>query len=335
MKKVIIILTILLLAGFILAGSFYFSNYSKGYPNKKVIINSVAQPVIENKKTEVVPAVAETESKKSAKILFLGDLMFDRYIRQTASAKGNDFIFQKVANILSGNDLVVANLEGPVTSSDSISVNSEFGARNNYIFTFDKSLLPTLKKYNIDLVSIGNNHILNFKESGLDETRSNLKGAGIDYFGDPKVENNFAIEKIGGWKVAFVNYDQFIPNGGARTLTQIKSAKTALADLVIVYAHWDREYALTPAEKTKELAHNFIDAGTDLIIGSHPHVVQSQEIYKGKKIYYSLGNFIFDQYFNPETMKGLAVEVTIDAGKKLNFKDYALKLEKNGQTISQ
>lgn len=74
--------------------------------------------------------------------------------------------------------------------------------------------------------------------------------------------------------------------------------------------HWGEEYSTKPNELQKKLAHSFIDAGADMVIGAHPHVVQTNEIYKGKHIYYSLGNYIFDQWFRPEVKKGLGVEVS-------------------------
>ena len=80
---------------------------------------------------------------------------------------------------------------------------------------------------------------------------------------------------------------------------------------MIVFLHWGEEYQLISSSSQRKLAHSLIDAGADLIIGSHPHVVQEIEKYKGKLIFYSLGNFIFDQYFSRETQKGLAVSLEL------------------------
>jgi poly-gamma-glutamate synthesis protein (capsule biosynthesis protein) len=101
----------------------------------------------------------------------------------------------------------------------------------------------------------------------------------------------------------------------------------------MVYAHWGLEYSKTPGEDLKETAHALIDQGADLIIGSHPHVIQEKEIYRGKRIYYSLGNFIFDQYFRPATRRGLAVKVVIDAKDlALSFQEFHLIMDRSGQT---
>lgn len=277
--------------------------------------------------------IVKPEQKREISILFLGDIMFDRYIRQVAEKKGNDFVFEKVKNLLDGNDLVVANLEGPITDNVSKSVNTEFGSRENFYFTFDKSISKTLFDQNIKLVSIGNNHILNFGEGGLEDTKKYLSESKVDYFGDPKnLDNNYFIKEINGTKIGFVSYNQF---GGSseKTTDNIKAIKNTV-DVVVVYAHWGKEYEKASSNYIKDLAHGFVDVGADLVIGSHPHVVQDVEEYKGKRIYYSLGNFIFDQYFSAETQRGLAVKVVVDPNNKsFAFEEIPLILEKNGQTL--
>jgi poly-gamma-glutamate synthesis protein (capsule biosynthesis protein) len=81
---------------------------------------------------------------------------------------------------------------------------------------------------------------------------------------------------------------------------------------VIIYPHWGNEYQTSHSAKQEETAHDMVDAGADLIIGSHPHVVQDSEIYKNKPIFYSLGNFVFDQTFSQETQRGLIIGVSIE-----------------------
>lgn len=266
-------------------------------------------------------------------LLFLGDLMFDRYIRKIADSKGNDYIFQKMKEILSKNHLVIANLEGPITNKTSVSINSKRSEKKQYQFTFDKSLADTLKKHNIALVNLGNNHALDFHREGLEQTQRYLDLAGVSYFGTPDKENQRSIMKnIGGVKIGFINYNQFAPESVNTTLDAIKKIKTQ-AELVIVYCHWGNEYQKEPGDRIRKLAHNFIDHGADLIIGSHPHVIQEKEEYRGKMIYYSLGNFIFDRYDRADTCRGLAVKVKINPGNlKMDFEDIFLSLERTGQT---
>lgn len=290
----------------------------------------------DDRQTQAQIKSVEMEKMSTVKVLFVGDIMFDRYIRQVADRKGGDYVFAGVKNMFSGNDLVVGNLEGPITDKQSKSVDTEIGTKENYIFTFAPSAADILSKENIKLVNIGNNHIGNFGKAGIESTRNYLTEAGIGFFGDPEKESNWmTIKEINGFKIAFINYNQFVANGKQRTLNDIKRAKNPSMDLIVLYTHWGTEFVSEPSDKIKNLAHEFIDSGADLIIGTHPHVVQSKEEYKGKTIYYSLGNFVFDQYFDPKTQEGLAVQVQISPDKKMNFQEYRVRMKTNGQTVKE
>jgi poly-gamma-glutamate synthesis protein (capsule biosynthesis protein) len=274
------------------------------------------------------------QSGEPLRILFTGDMMFDRYIRQSSEKRGDDFVFAGTKDVLMQNDLVVGNLEGPVTNNSSVSVNSEFGSRNNYIFTFAEKIAQNLGNNNIKMVNLGNNHIYNFGEDGLSQTKQNLKNADIDFVGDPSGEKRIAYFQKKGTSVAFVTYNQFESDAKNKTLADIAIAKKNGVNTIILYTHWGQEYLPNPSEGIKSLGHEFVDAGVDLIIGSHPHVTQPSEEYKGKMIYYSLGNFIFDQYFSSQTQQGLLVQIEIDPTmKKITTKDIRVTLKNSGQTI--
>ncbi|MFH1183062.1 MAG: CapA family protein [Candidatus Moraniibacteriota bacterium] len=278
--------------------------------------------------------IPNIQKNKPIEILFTGDLMFDRYIRQVATKKGNDYIFSGVKNLLTGSDLVVANLEGPLTDYKSVSVNTKVDEKNNLIFTFDPSLATTLAELNIKLVNIGNNHILNFSPAGAEQTKAYLLAAGVNFFGDTgATEKKYWVKEINGRKIGFVNYNFSVKGSTQNALGDIQLAKQE-ADLVVVCPHWGTEYKTGgPGAAVRSLAHQFVDTGADLVIGTHPHVIQSSEVYQGKKIYYSLGNFIFDQYFSQETQKGLAVRVKINPPDlKMEVEEVLLTLLKNGQT---
>lgn len=322
------ILIALVLAVFAAGGFLIFRN-NHNNQIRKGINNIIPEKKVEN---EADKSEVNVPEKKEVKILFLGDIMLDRYIREVAMKKGNDFIFEKTKELLSNNDLVVANLEGPITDKNSISIGTVVGGKGHFSFTMHPSWAKTLADNNIKLVSLGNNHIFNFETDGVGQTEKYLNEAGVGYFGAPDGENlRYKIEELNGQKIGFVNYNQFDSDAVNKTLADIAEAKKQ-SDLVILYTHWGKEYETTILPSNRILVLKFIDAGADLIIGSHPHVVEASEEYKGKKIYYSLGNFIFDQYFSPETMKGLAVEVIISPDKILTFQEYQVKLKNNGQT---
>src|SRR3989344_8579875 len=119
-------------------------------------------------------------------VLFGGDMMFDRYIRQTMDNYGGNFIFSCIADVLSSADLVVANLEGPITEYTSVSLGSEVGKPDNLIFTFPTEVATLLVRYNIRLVSLGNNHTLNLGWDGMHSTRpAHRARAGGGVWGSP------------------------------------------------------------------------------------------------------------------------------------------------------
>jgi poly-gamma-glutamate synthesis protein (capsule biosynthesis protein) len=317
-KNIVILFAILPTAILLAVGLFYF--LKEPDINYKIIENKI------KKTTDLI------KNEKNIKILFVGDLMFDRGIRYYAEKNGgNDFIFEKIKDELLKYDFVVANLEGTITNEKSISAGTIPGSTNNYFFTFDPSVAKTFYKNNIKMVNMGNNHILNFKESGLVSTKKYLEKENIEYFGGP-FENKSIIKDFDGFKIAFLSYNEFLGKGIPFTINQIKITKPVV-DIVILYTHWGAEYIKTPSDYQKKLAHQFIDAGADIIIGSHPHVIQTTEKYNGKMIYYSLGNFIFDQHFSEDVKNGLGVVIEINKQKKqISFKEINFYLNPNGQT---
>lgn len=255
--------------------------------------------------------VDDVKIEESANILFLGDLMLDRNIREIIGRKGGDWMTKKIERLFWSQDLNVVNLEGPITKNNSVAVGTKEDEKNHFVFTFDPAdAKDFLEKNRISAVNIGNNHILNFGEKGLEETKNNLKNCGVEYFGDPQDAKNFLVKEINGRKIGLVNYNQFSGIKIEETADAISELEDQV-DFVIVYTHWGTEYQLTQNKSQEEKAHRFIDAGADIVVGSHSHVVQPLEIYQGKLIFYSLGNFIFDQYFSEDTKTMLAVGVSI------------------------
>lgn len=248
-------------------------------------------------------------------VLFGGDMMFDRTIRRAIDEKGGDFIFSCIDEILKDADLVVANLEGPITDNPSTSMNTAPGADGNYTFTFPTSTASLLFAHNIRMVNIGNNHIENFGLDGVRSTMSALADTHVGYFGDP-IDRATTSVNINDVHFAFINYNEF---GGdaSTTILQIQDAHMQ-GKFPIVYTHWGIEYATTSPEYVRALAHTFVDAGAEIVIGSHPHVVQEREYYREKYIYYSLGNLIFDQYWSDDVRRGLMVRVVFD-GKGVQY----------------
>jgi poly-gamma-glutamate synthesis protein (capsule biosynthesis protein) len=206
-------------------------------------------------------------------------------------------------------DIVAANLEGAVTDNG-----AHYAPVNAYDFAFAPGLISQLKPYGFNFFNLANNHILDQGQRGYKETLSNLEGLAIAYSGCPDTRTgdcSARITEINGQQISFLGFSQVY---GALdrddVLRQVASSSEA-ADLVIVNIHWGREYEHDFLPNQQELGRALVDAGADIIIGHHPHVVQGMEVYKDRPIFYSLGNFIFDQYFSPDTQDGLAVEVAV------------------------
>lgn len=274
--------------------------------------------------------------KKESKILFVGDMNFDRHIRKVQSEKGDTFVFSCLKDLLEEADLVVGNLEGPITLNKSVSLGSKIGSPENFVFTFDPSIAKLLADHNVRLVNLGNNHIDDFGREGMLSTRDFLVKAGVDYFGGFGGEEPIVRMKLGQTKVSFISYNQFGGDAPKKVAEKIKK-ESQEGRLVIVYTHWGEEYVL-PNAAIKNTAKLFADSGAKLIIGSHPHVIlPSEKIPSNSRgqedtlVYYSLGNFIFDQYWNTDVSTGLVLEVKIKNGQ-IEILEHRVVMQKDGRT---
>lgn len=281
----------------------------------------------------VNPELRPPEIKKEeAVIVFGGDLMFDRSIREKLNRNGEDHALSCVDDVLKSADIVVANLEGPITSNPSMSLGSIIGSPENFTFTFPTTTAIMLARHNIRLVNLGNNHSMNFGRSGLLETQEWLDKAGVAYFGDPDKMEEGRVERmtINDVLFSYVNWSDWTSDKTDHTMAQIH--KEVLAGrTVVAYTHWGEEY-VPPTDYMRRLAHAFVDAGASIVIGSHPHIVQEHEVYTDKDIYYSLGNFVFDQYWNEEVSTGLLLRVKFTKEGVKGIEELPITLHRDGRT---
>ena len=277
----------------------------------------------------------ESSTEKVASLLFFGDMMLDRNVAKRIGEKGSDYIFSKLAGeedrFLKGSDIIHVNLEGPFA-------NYRRPTTKEIAFQFNPELISTLKKYNFNLFSIANNHTLDMGSAGLSESKENLTNAGLEFYGDGYDigSNAVLIKEIGGIKIGFVGFnDTYFPLSEEKIVNKIKEAKLQ-SDLVVVNIHWGAEYKVLKSNQRQQfLAHLMIDNGADIIIGHHPHVVQEMEIYNNKPIFYSLGNFVFDQYFSKETQEELGVGVIFKKDLQKSLSIYLFPLQSVNSQISQ
>lgn len=278
---------------------------------------SISSPVILEDK--LVEKLNTSEVYCSTSMVFAGDMMFDRYVRVMSQRYGKGFILSRVRDCLAEFDYVAANLEGPISRYKSLSMGSKPGSPENFIFTFDPYTAEMLADFNIRIVNLGNNHILNFGKQGFLQTLEYLQKAGIEYFGYiGEVEfDKVLVLKKDCLKIGLVNYNQFSKGSFEKTLENIKDYRGKV-DFLIVYTHWGVEYAGKAPKSIVQKGRRFAKAGADLVVGSHPHVVQNWEDYGRTRIYYSLGNFVFDQYFSDEVKRGMLVELYLEKKESSN-----------------
>ncbi len=252
------------------------------------------------------PAVKKIPKTKEFTIAAVGDVMFDRRVKSAIEANGANWPFAKTASKLKA-ELSIANLETSLAAAGTPTKGKDV------VFQGTPKGIDSLKYAGFNLVSMANNHALDYGLVSLKETRTRLKKHDIAFTGagaDKSEAYKPALIKIGDLDVGFLSFSDIIPFNSfpsekspgialARDSTKVASKIKALSkkvDIVIVSFHWGIEYEDYPNGKQKELAVAAVDAGADLVIGHHPHVTQGIAIYKGRLIIYSLGNFVFDRF---------------------------------------
>lgn len=252
------------------------------------------------------------ESDRDLTILAFGDIMLGRYVRILMDLYGKDYLFENVrgseGQFFKGSDVVFGNLEGPIKGQGS-------KGGKSLVFSFNEDIVGFLKKHGFNLVSIANNHAMDQGAMGRDSTVSALDNGGLSWCGHPSKVDDKSVYygNVLDKSYAFVCFQDVTSRLDDAAAVQMISNIRLNVDYLIVSVHWGYEYKHNADFKTQiEPGKAFIDAGADFVIGHHPHVVQNFEIYKGKVIFYSLGNFVFDQYWSNDTQEELAIGIVLD-----------------------
>lgn len=270
----------------------------------------------------------EEPASETITLFLVGDIMLDRGVAYMVQREGGGdwrFPFLKIAKDFEGADLVFGNLEGPISDKG-----QRVGSR--YSFRAGKEAVEGLREAGFSVLSLANNHALDYGRIALEQTMEILTANEIDFTGagfNKEEAYGPRVKEVKGTKIAFLAFTNLgSPSWAAleqgsgiawietfeRAGQAVRAAKDE-ADLVIVSLHSGKEYSLTPTPFQISFAKEAIDEGADLVVGHHPHVVQPVEQYKQGWVAYSLGNFIFDQSFSKATMESLALEVSIQDKK--------------------
>ena len=244
--------------------------------------------------------IATSGSVRTLTVTATGDCTFATDINASrelgfvsyAERYGTDWFFDKVRDIFEEDDLTIVNFEGTL---------SDRGEREIKQFAFrgDPEYVNALSDSSVEAANLANNHSMDYGEISLIDTKKYLDEKGILHC---RGEEDVTVTEINGIKVGLVGINYL--NDVMRTELEdaIKKAKDEGAELVILSIHWGVEKATTPNEDQKQAAYTAIDCGADLVIGTHPHVLQGFEKYKGRYICYSLGNFSFGGNNAPSDM---------------------------------
>ncbi|MFY9484403.1 MAG: CapA family protein [Patescibacteria group bacterium] len=277
--------------------------------------------------------VAEQE-KHSITLTFVGDVMLARGVGRKMLENGIDYPFAKVKPILKNSDICFGNLEGCLVG------NTVTGSSKAFIFRSPPRFGQALRNVGFDVMSLANNHMFDGGRQGVVSTIETLENLAITPVGAGRNRSEARQPRFfeaNGWKVAFFAYcDVFNVPGSAATFNlpgvatvepiaemveDIKAAKVQ-ADLVVVSYHWGREYQIgKPNQRQQLIAAKAKQAGADIVVGHHPHVLQALEIDKDWKVVaYSLGNFVFDNH-KPTRARTVILQITIEpnGGKTINL----------------
>lgn len=303
---------------FILTIFLSFIFYRFTYYELRITSKNNLSPYIPN----TIP-LSPTPSPQVVTVGLVGDLGLGRHITSTARAK-NDFnwSFKEVSPWLKNNTFNLANLESPIIPS------CPEGKTGTFTFCGDERFVPQLLD-NKFFLNLNNNHILNYRQQGLEDTKNFLTKASV-----PNFFEGLLIKEVDGLRLGFLGYDfiTYPTTDKQKIIDTIKVAKPQV-DYLFISIHWGNEY-LPQAEKWRvDFARQMVDAGADVIHGHHPHVWQGVEKYKDSLIFYSFGNFIFDQSWSYATSHSQIARLKIQKGEPLSYELFPIEIRFNSQPV--
>lgn len=266
---------------------FQQSKQIKKWPSPTSIITSCPTP---------------TEQPSKITIAAVGDISLAREVNYQIQIQENSkFPFLKVAEKIKQADLAIGNLESPLIKNCPTQ-------RSGFKFCGQAGNADGLSFAGFDSLNLANNHSRNYGSDGYQQTKEALVENNLSYFDSQTIN----YQTINQTKFALIGFDDTVARIDKEKLkNNILEAKEQ-TDLVIVNFHWGEEYQLQPNQRQLDLARFAIDNGADIIIGHHPHVVQPLKYHQGKPIFYSLGNFVFDQMWSEQTKSGAIGFITIE-----------------------
>lgn len=286
------------------------------------------------------PQPTATPDTRPVTIAITGDVMLGRSVNTHLLASSDRFPFNGVADYLKTFDLTVGNLECVVSSLGQPEPGKQF------TFEADPKAFARLSAAGFDIMSVANNHSGDYGKAAFMDMLSALPSHGVTPLGggaNLAAAHAPVIRKIRGTTVGFLAYCEIGPENFAATATTpghswldpdlVRADVVATrpqVDFLIVFTHWGIEYQPQEDADQQAMARVAIDAGADLVVGAHPHIIQPSEIYKGQPIIYSLGNFVFDEMYGVEAL-GNVLTLTIQGSRLASWNLRQMRIGAFGQ----
>jgi len=265
---------------------------------------------------DTVPVVSNVPKNlnSSTSVLFLGDVMLGRNVEYLSDIHGVGYSTALIAGRLPPADAVVANFES------AMAIPHVRTRAYTTQFSTAVTMLPVLTALGVTHVSLANNHTLDFGAQGYQNAVSKLKTVSISPFGHSTAVSSSSVTIIDNkWRIGIIALNKVFVNPNMKQVQAQMESLTDTTDVQVAYIHWGEEYVGVHNAVQENFARELVEIGVDVIIGHHPHVVQDIGVVDGVPVFYSLGNFIFDQYFSTEVQEGYALLMTVEQFDQLAF----------------
>ncbi|MCR4286069.1 MAG: CapA family protein [Candidatus Kaiserbacteria bacterium] len=252
-------------------------------------------------------AQQERETVPSLNLLFVGDIMLGRNVELLMERGGALYPFINTEHLLRSADLTIGNFEGIVSPVH------EKAEPMTFKFSIKEEFLGILQNIGFDVLSLANNHSYDYGSSAFSYTKELCSKYALVCGGSPSTLDHDSVhtQVVSGRTVSIIFVHTLYKEPDREVLRALIASSTTQSEIQIAYIHWGEEYALIHNDEQRLLSEFLIDHGIDAVVGHHPHVVQDVGFYNGKPIFYSLGNFIFDQYFSKDVQEMVALNINI------------------------
>lgn len=250
--------------------------------------------------------VPDTSSDIKTEIQFVGDVMLARNVEKLIRTYGIQYPYESLPP-QSTNSFLVGNFEATIPKVHVPTKDQKFS------FSVDPYFLKGLKEYGFTHLGLANNHSYDFGRDEYVNAFQELKIQGLQPFGDQQKQASSTIQflKIKNKTIAIIGIFEVDEALTKKEVQSLFTRAKLTSDFQIAFVHWGTEYSLVHTAFQESFAHMLIDAGADAVVGHHPHVVEDIGMYKNAPIFYSLGNFIFDQYFSEDVEEGLKLTYSL------------------------